>query len=135
MKIIKTKDLKAIPFLIEPIKKFIERDNITEYDFESFLRWLRFNIYMPPVGVWIAQNEDKIVGYAIANIQTTLNSEFINVTQLYGEQEEVEFELIDNVREWAKKNALSIVLTSTKFPKKWKRMGFEVESHTLKMEV
>jgi hypothetical protein len=135
MKIVKTKDQNAIQFLVEPIKKFIEKDEIIEYTHEAFIKWLRYSISIPSIGVWLVQNDDKIIGFAIANIQSTLDHEFVNITQLFGEQEEIEYELINKISEWSKKNGIKIVLTSSKFPKKWKRMGFEIEAHTLKMEV
>ncbi len=143
MKIIKTKDPNSIKFLLDKIQELIDKEEIKEYNKSMFLKWLRQNIAFPILGLWIAveelQEENNVtgfnvLGFIIATIQSNLMEEYVNISQILG-SEEVEKALLEKVDIWTKENGIHKIMTNSRFPKRWKDYGFEVEYHILNKEV
>lgn len=136
----KTKDPSVIRFLLEPMQDFIEKEEMDEYDLSAFIKWLRQNIANPLVGLWIAVKEEKVFGYCITRIHTSLLGEYVNeyvdITQIYGLEEKIEDEFLDIISKWAKKYGINKVAMHSKHPKRrWLKEGFVVKSHLMSKEV
>ena len=143
MRVIKTKDPNSIKFLVDKIQELIDKEGITEYNKTLFLKWLRQNISFPILGLWIAIEEPEtaessgfnVLGFVIATIQSNLMEEFINISQLLGD-EEVEKALLEKVYSWAKENGIHNIMTNSRYPERWKEdYGFEVEYHILMKDI
>lgn len=139
MKIIKTKDPNSIKFLVDKIQELIDKEGITEYNKSLFLKWLRQNIAFPILGLWIAIEEFEgeepsigfnVLGFVIATIQSNLMEEFINISQLLGD-EEVEKALLEKVYGWAKENGIKKIMTNSRHSEKWQEYGFEIDYQIL----
>ena len=136
MNIVKTKDPVVIKFIGERIVKFINDNEVVEYDTDSFIRWLRINLGSPFVIAVVAKNdEDAIIGHCIAMIIQTLGNERLEILQFSGDTEEVEKELFSYVQNWSKELFVKRISIMTKYPKKWKDFGFELTTHVLSMGV
>jgi hypothetical protein len=142
MKILKAKDANSIRFLNLKIQEYIGKEEIKEYDKKSFIKWLRMMISSPLLGVWVCveeneepETEEKVSGYIIVMIQQSLNSEHVNIIQLFGDTEEIENELLSHATNWTKNNGITEIKTITLHPKKWKDIGFEVKEHLVTKEV
>jgi len=139
MKIIKTKDPNSIKFIHEKIQELIDKEEVTEYNRSMFLKWLRDNISNPILGLWIAIEELEdhgfnVLGFVIASIQSNLMEEYINVSQILGD-EEVEKALMEKVENWAKDNGIQKSMMNSRHPKRWKDRGWKVDYHILSKEV
>jgi len=135
MEVVKTKDPMVIESIGERIIKFVEENEVVEYDANSFIQWLRASIGSPYVVVIVAMNEDNVVGYCVASIIATFKNERLEIIQFSGDTEEIEKEIISYVQKWSKKLFVKRISTISKFPKKWKDFGFELNAHILSIEV
>jgi len=141
MKIIKTKDQNSVKFLVDKIQEFIDREKVTEYNKPLFLKWLRQNITFPILGLWVAIEELEdgdekhfdILGFVIATIQANLSEEYVNISQLFGD-EEVEQALLEKVYGWGIENGIDKFITNSKNPERWQEYGFEIDSILLKKD-
>lgn len=132
MNIVKTKDPNVIKFIGDRIINFVKENDVLEYDAPSFIRWLRISITTPFVVVVVSKNEaDDIVGYCVASIIQTFGGERLEIIQFAGDTEEVEKELFSYVQKVAKDLFVNKISIMTKFPKKWKDFGFEINTHVL----
>ena len=143
MKIIKTKDPNSIKFLVGKIQELIDKEEITEYNKSMFLKWLRQNIAFPILGLWIAIEEFEseetptgfnVLGFVIASIHSNLMEEYVNISQLLGE-EEVEKALLEKVYGWAKENGINKIMTNARHLEKWQEYGFELDYHILSKDI
>lgn len=142
MKIIKTKDPNSIKFLVDRIQELIDKEGVTEYNKTMFLKWLRQNITIPILGLWIAIEEFEgeessigfnVLGFVIASIQSNLMEEYVNISQLLG-NEETEKALLEKVYDWAKENGIQKVMTNSRHSERWANYGFRVDYHILVKE-
>lgn len=135
-RIIKTKDPEAIKFMLKSVGDYIENKQIEEYDLETSKMWLRRNITLSTVGVWLAITEEsECIGHGIAYIQAVLSHEFVNIYQLYSETMEIEEEILEHINNWSRENGVKKIMHITKFPKKWKERDFNIDKHILIKEV
>ena len=136
MKIVKTKDPNSIKFINDKVQDLIEKEGITEYNKNLFIKWLRQSMSNPFVGFWIAVEEKEesvdfnVLGFIVASIQSNLMKEYINISQILG-SEEVEKALLEKVDNWAKENGIDEIMTTSRHPNRWKNYGFEVDYHIL----
>lgn len=137
MDIIRTRDQAAIKYLKDFIGDYVESEQIGDYTKEDFIRWFRTALANPFVHTWIAidKTDEHVFGYVVAQIQQKMDSESLTMLQFYGENEDIEIKLIEQIKIFCKDNALSHIGAITKFPKKYKELGFEVVYHTLRLEV
>lgn len=127
--------LDAIPFIVElagKIKTF-------RYPIENFADWLVKNINNPNVKIHIVVQNEKIVGFGIAELCEELNIPFIAVQVGYVPPDirGGVYEWMKQLKEWAKEvGAKSIKIKTGHHIEGWqKKYGFIQESVTLKKEV
>ena len=140
MKIFKTKDHAVIKYIFGKIQEYIDKESVVEYNQQAFVKWLRYSIANPFIGIWVctddeAETEERILGYIIVMIQQSLTAEHCTIVHLFGDTEEIENSLLETAEKWVKENGINKILTTTFYPKKWKTKGFEVKEHLLVKEV
>lgn len=136
MNIVKTKDPVVIKFIGDRIIKFIDDNEVIDYTADSFIRWLRVSLSSPFVVAIVAKNDDDaIIGHCIATIIQTFNNERLEILQFSGDTDDAEKELFSYVHNWSKELFIKKISIMTKYPKKWKEFGFELNSHVFTMGV
>ena len=137
MKIVKTSDPNVIKAIKENVVKYIDANEVKDYDLKSITKWLRVSATNPMVVIFVAMNDEgnKSVGHCIAGIMQTLNNERFDISQIIGDTEEIEKELLLSLEKYAKELNVSQISIMTKYPKKFKENGFELNSHVLYKEI
>ena len=134
MKIFKTKDHLLIKALAPKITAYMEKEKC-EVPVAVIIKWMRTNLQNPLFCVWIAQEEDEIVGYCVANIQELLDREVLNIVHIDGNTPETEKEVFETVEKWAKEYALKYIGTLTKNPERFISYGLIVNEHKMTKEL
>jgi len=134
MEIIKTKDHLSIKLLAQRIKLYMEKEGCDPSP-DTIIQWVRANLQNPFVNIWIAQEEDEVVGYCITNIQQLLDREVLNISHLDGDTEEIEKEILSVVEKWAKDFSIKYVGVFTKITDRWTGYGFEIKEHKMMKEI
>ena len=135
MEVFKTKDPNTVKVLIELMDKYFKKEEIDDYRPEHLLKWLRHNIGNPLIGVWVAINGEGANGFCIAMMQPGLDKEYVVVSHIYADVEEIESQFLHEVESWSNKYGITDVKAVTKHPKRWKDYGFVVSEHVLKREL
>lgn len=135
MEITRTKDVNVIRFIKSLVIKFIETEKIETFDATKFLQYLRRAIQTPNFMVWVASEGDDVVGVLVASVQNSLKGDYLMISCLFGETNEVSVTLINKVVEWMNENSLGELVMMTKFPKKLISLGFKVSEHLLVKEI
>jgi len=131
----KTKDPNAVKAIIGPIVKYFEKEEIKDYEPEHLLKWLRYNIGNPMIGVWICIDNDETKGFAIAMMQAGLDREYVIVSHIYAEVPEIESDFLQKIEDWSRKYGIQDIRAITKHPKRWKDYGYVVSEHILRREL
>ena len=135
METIKTKDESVIEYLEPLIERFIIENEIDEYSKDNYINLLNNVIKDHGCGVFISYDKEAIHGYAIALQMLAIEFPFISVSQFFGETEEIELALLNEIKEWAKKNKIYKLSYMTAKPKRFKKMGFVIKRHTMEMNL
>jgi len=143
-RIIKTKDPAIIKYLLPYFEKLISKSR-EDYSVESFVKWLRWSISNPLIGVWVLvrqgnkliKNDTRPIGYAIATINSNLEEEYVNVSHLYSEDKKMTMKLLATVEDWAKEHGINKMGGVTKRePKAWERkFGYKLLSYNMVKEI
>jgi hypothetical protein len=134
IKITKTKDHLLIKVLATKIKNYVEKEQ-SGVSPDIIIRWVRANLLNPFMAIWIAQEEENIVGFCIANIQQLLDKEILNIVQLDGNTPEIEKEILDVVSKWAKDYSIKTLSIITKKPDRWSGLDFNMSEFQMTKEL
>lgn len=131
METIKTKDISVLKYSKELIEEYLFENEVEEFDIDAFSRFLEAFISKDNVGVFVSYAPDKVLGLLVAVVQRTIAFEFVNIILFAHSDDETMNNLFAKLCNWAKEKNINKVSVMTKYPKKYKSMGFAVRTHAL----
>ena len=131
MEVMRTRDPRVVKYVKALVTKFIETEKIEEFDAPKFLQYLRKAIQTPNCFVWVGVEGEDVIGIVVGNVLGSLAGDYVMLSCYFAESDEILSKIFDSVAEWTSENNMNKNVLMTKFPKKFKNMGFEVKEHLL----
>ncbi len=137
MEIVRTRDVNIIQHIKHLVDLFIENEQITEYDSVKFLQYIRRNIESKLFFVWVAyenNTEEKVdvCGLVVGYIGNNLATDFMSLHTFFGADENIEKNMINEVMNFCKKNAITEIIHITKNgTEKFEKFGFVVTNYLM----